>query len=156
MVKNRLKVRQIRKRSFSQVSIKSLLKVILERINVTFESTRVVLGSIPTKLVGDQGKHRRTGPSLMLVERGSGYMVVAWGDYTVVGIYFSSIRSLAEFEIFLDTVRATVCRQLPRLVIVLDDFNATSQARGNPAMDVRGRAVQTWALDYIKILGLYI
>ncbi|CAH2085121.1 unnamed protein product [Euphydryas editha] len=86
------------------------------------------------------------GPSLAFVERGSGYVVVAWGEYVVVGVYFSPNRSLAEFESFLDTVRAAVCRQSSRPVIVLGDFNAKSRAWGNPATDVRGRAVEAWAL----------
>ncbi|CAH2088396.1 unnamed protein product [Euphydryas editha] len=86
------------------------------------------------------------GPSLTFVERGSGYVVVAWGEYVVVGVYFSPNRGLAEFETFLDTVRAAVCRQSPRPIIVLGDFNAKSRAWGNPATDVRGRAVEAWAL----------
>lgn len=86
------------------------------------------------------------GPSLTFVERGSGYVVVTWGEYVVVGVYFSPNRGLAEFETFLDTVRAAVCRQSPRPIIVLGDFNAKSRAWGNPATDVRGRAVESWAL----------
>ncbi|CAH2098002.1 unnamed protein product [Euphydryas editha] len=91
-------------------------------------------------------KGNTTGPSLSLVERGSGYVVAACGEYVLVGTYFSPNRSLAEFEIFLDDVRAAVCRQSPRAVIVLGDFNAKSRAWGNPTTDARGRAVQAWAL----------
>ncbi|XP_047532143.1 uncharacterized protein LOC125067528 [Vanessa atalanta] len=65
-----------------------------------------------------------TGPSISLVERGSGYVVVGWGEYVVVGTYFSPNRSLAEFEIYLGFVRSAVARQSPKPTVVLGDLNA--------------------------------
>ncbi|XP_046960630.1 uncharacterized protein LOC124530491 [Vanessa cardui] len=87
-----------------------------------------------------------TGPPLSLIERGSGYVVVGWGEYVVVGTYFSPNRSLAEFEIYLGLVRAAVARQSPKPIMVLGDLNAKSRAWGNPVTNPRGRAVQVWAL----------
>ncbi|XP_050352035.1 uncharacterized protein LOC126774515 [Nymphalis io] len=80
------------------------------------------------------------GPSLSLIERGSGYVVSGWGEYLVVGK--SSDRGLAEFESYLGSARAAVSRQSPKSIVVLGDFNAKSRAWGNP----RGKAVQVWAL----------
>ncbi|XP_046976429.1 uncharacterized protein LOC124542530 [Vanessa cardui] len=87
-----------------------------------------------------------TGPPLSLIERGSGYVVVGWREYVIVGTYFSPNRSLAEFENHLGFLRAAVARRSPRQVVVLGDFNAKSRAWGNPATNPRGRAVQVWAL----------
>ncbi|XP_046978649.1 uncharacterized protein LOC124544227 [Vanessa cardui] len=87
-----------------------------------------------------------TGPPLSLIERGSGYVVVGWGKYAIVGTYFSPNRSLAEFETYLGFVRAAVARQSPKPTLVLGDLNAKSRAWGNPATNPRGRAVQVWAL----------
>ncbi|XP_050352246.1 uncharacterized protein LOC126774754 [Nymphalis io] len=42
--------------------------------------------------------------------------------------------------------RAAVARQSPNPILVLSDLNAKSRAWGNPAMNLRGRAVQVWAL----------
>ncbi|XP_046964195.1 uncharacterized protein LOC124533073 [Vanessa cardui] len=60
-----------------------------------------------------------TGPPLSLIERGSGYVVVGWGKYVIVGTYFSPNRSLAEFETYLGFVRAAVARQSPKPTLVL-------------------------------------
>ncbi|XP_075990131.1 uncharacterized protein LOC142985769 [Anticarsia gemmatalis] len=86
------------------------------------------------------------GPPLIVVERGPGYVVVSWREYTIVGVYFSPNRSLAEFETFLDSVRAAVSRRSPGSVLVLGDFNAKSRAWGCPVTDGRGEAVQVWGL----------
>ncbi|XP_046978670.1 uncharacterized protein LOC124544242 [Vanessa cardui] len=59
------------------------------------------------------------GPPLSLIERGSGYVVVGWGKYVIVGTYFSPNRSLAEFETYLGFVRAAVARQSPKPTLVL-------------------------------------
>ncbi|XP_046974658.1 uncharacterized protein LOC124540927 [Vanessa cardui] len=67
-----------------------------------------------------------TGPPLSLIERGSGYVVVGWGKYAIVGTYFSPNRSLAEFETYLGFVRAAVARQSPKPTLVLGDLNANS------------------------------
>ena len=87
-----------------------------------------------------------TGPPLSMVERGSGYVVAERGEYVIIGAYFSPNRSLAEFEVFLDSIRAAVGRLASRPIVFLGDLNAKSRAWGNPATDVRGRAVQVWAL----------
>ncbi|XP_047528987.1 uncharacterized protein LOC125065450 [Vanessa atalanta] len=94
-----------------------------------------------------------TGPSISLVERGSGYVVVGWGEYVVVGTYFSPNRSLAEFEIYLGFVRSAVARQSPKPTVVLGDLNAKSRAWGNPATNPRGRAVQWYKAIGSKVLG---
>ncbi|XP_075988994.1 uncharacterized protein LOC142984972 [Anticarsia gemmatalis] len=86
------------------------------------------------------------GPPLVVIEKGAGYVVVSWGEYTIIGVYFSPNRSLAEFEIFLDSVRAAVSRRSPGPIVVLGDFNAKSRAWGCPVTDGRGEAVQVWGL----------
>ncbi|XP_052743900.1 uncharacterized protein LOC128199244 [Bicyclus anynana] len=86
------------------------------------------------------------GPSLSAVERGPGYAVARWGEYIIVGVYFSPNRPLAEFEAFLDSVSEAVRRHNVGRTLVLGDFNAKSQAWGSPATDARGRAVQVWAV----------
>ncbi|XP_075990128.1 uncharacterized protein LOC142985767 [Anticarsia gemmatalis] len=86
------------------------------------------------------------GPPLIVVERGPGYVVVSWREYTIVGVYFSPNRSLAELETFLDSVRAAVSRRSPGSILVLGDFNAKSRAWGCPVTDGRGEAVQVWGL----------
>ncbi|XP_075977977.1 uncharacterized protein LOC142977775 [Anticarsia gemmatalis] len=86
------------------------------------------------------------GPPLVVVERGMGFVVAGWGEYTIVGVYFSPNRSLAEFEIFLDSVRAAVARGSSGSVVVLGDFNAKSRAWGCPVTDGKGEAVQVWGL----------
>ncbi|XP_052742281.1 uncharacterized protein LOC128198872 [Bicyclus anynana] len=85
-------------------------------------------------------------PSLSAVERGPGYAVARWGEYTIVGVYFSPNRPLAEFETFLDSVSEAVRRHNEGRTLVLGDFNAKSQAWGSPATDARGRSVQVWAV----------
>ncbi|XP_046976631.1 uncharacterized protein LOC124542785 [Vanessa cardui] len=87
-----------------------------------------------------------TGPPLSLVDRGSGYVVVGWKEYVIVGTYFSPNRSLAEFESHLGFLRAAVASRSPRQVVVLGDFNAKSRAWGNPATNPGGRAAQVWTL----------
>ena len=88
-----------------------------------------------------------TSPPLTSVERGRGYAVAGWGELTIIGVYFSPNRPLAEFELFLDSVRAAVERRSPRAILVLGDFNAKSRAWGNTTTDARGRLVETWALQ---------
>ncbi|XP_039761464.1 uncharacterized protein LOC120634755 [Pararge aegeria] len=88
-------------------------------------------------------------PPLSPLERGPGFVVVGWGPYTVVGLYFSSNRTLAEFEISLTLSAepfAGTTKGAPwRWKNHLGDFNAKSQAWGSPTSDGRGRAVLVWA-----------
>ncbi|XP_050352214.1 uncharacterized protein LOC126774721 [Nymphalis io] len=44
--------------------------------------------------------------SLSLIERSSGYVVAGWREFVVVGTYFSPNRGLAEFQIYLGSIRA--------------------------------------------------
>lgn len=85
-------------------------------------------------------------PPLLMLESGSGYVAAEWGEYIVVGTYFSPNRGLTEFETFLDTVRTVIERQVSRPIILLGDLNAKSRAWGNPADNARGRALQIWAV----------
>ncbi|XP_045772159.1 uncharacterized protein LOC123872072 [Maniola jurtina] len=87
-----------------------------------------------------------TSTPLSAIESGPGYAVAKWGEFVIIGTYFSPNRSLAEFEAYLDSVRAAVLRQTGGRVIVLGDLNAKSRAWGSPSTDERGRAVQVWAL----------
>lgn len=47
-------------------------------------------------------------PQLSLKEKGLGYVVASWGEITFIGVYFSSNRSLAAFEAFLDRLKPAV------------------------------------------------
>ncbi|KAJ0169368.1 hypothetical protein K1T71_015252 [Dendrolimus kikuchii] len=87
------------------------------------------------------------GTPLIEIERGRGYAVAGWGEHTFIGVYFSPNRPLAEFERFLDSVRAAVGRQSPRATFVLGDFNAKSRSWGNTVTELRGLAVETWAFQ---------
>ncbi|XP_039763063.1 uncharacterized protein LOC120635918 [Pararge aegeria] len=86
------------------------------------------------------------GPPLSPLERGPGFVVAGWGQYTIVGLYFFPNRTLAEFEDFLDSVSEAVRRHNGGRTLVLGDFNAKSQAWGSPTSDGRGRAVLVWAV----------
>ncbi|CAH2227082.1 jg25023, partial [Pararge aegeria aegeria] len=86
------------------------------------------------------------GPPLSPLEKGPGFVVAGWGQYTIVGLYFSPNRTLAEFEDFLDSVSEAVRRHNGGRTLVLGDFNAKSQAWGSPTSDGRGRAVLVWAV----------
>ena len=95
------------------------------------------------------------GPTLTPLERGSGYVVAGWSNYVIVGVYFSPNRSLAEFETFLDSVRAAICRQSQGKTLVLGDFNAKARAWGNPTSNSKGEAVQVWAvLSGLSLLNI--
>ncbi|XP_041978640.1 uncharacterized protein LOC121732753 [Aricia agestis] len=86
------------------------------------------------------------GPPLIPRMRGPGYVVAAWGEYAVVGIYFSPNRNLAALEQFLDALGPLIRRLAPLPVIVAGDFNAKSSAWGSPVTDPKGREVEEWAL----------
>ncbi|XP_047534367.1 uncharacterized protein LOC125069009 [Vanessa atalanta] len=90
-----------------------------------------------------------TGPSISLVERGSGYVVVGWGEYVVVGTYFSPNRSLAEFEIYLGFVRSAVARQSPKPTVVLGNITAQKGTFHRPILqDGNYRVMWHRALQY--------
>ncbi|XP_045453781.1 uncharacterized protein LOC123663086 [Melitaea cinxia] len=79
-------------------------------------------------------------------ERGPGYVVAKWGEYAVVGAYFSPNKTVAELEAFLDLLVAAVGRQAPRQVVLLGDLNAKARDWGNPFTDSRGEVVREWAV----------
>jgi hypothetical protein len=89
---------------------------------------------------------------MTLVESGEGFVAVRWGETTVVGVYFSPNRGLAEFEGLLRRVGAVVERSRGGPVVVGGDFNAKSVEWGSSAMNGRGRALGEWALE----LGLCV
>ncbi|CAK1585622.1 unnamed protein product [Parnassius mnemosyne] len=86
-------------------------------------------------------------PTLEGVRRGQGCVAARFGDFVVVGVYFSPNRSLAELHNSLAELRAVVVGSYPLPVLVLGDFNAKNLAWGSRRTDVRGRMVEDWALE---------
>ncbi|XP_041973293.1 uncharacterized protein LOC121728990 [Aricia agestis] len=86
------------------------------------------------------------GPPLIPRMRGPGYVVAVWGEYAIIGVYFSPNRNLAALEQFLDALGPLIRRLAPLPVIVAGDFNAKSSAWGSPVTDPKGREVEEWAL----------
>lgn len=83
-------------------------------------------------------------PAFVDVVRGRGYVSAAVGDITVVGVYFSPNRSLADFERFLDEIGVLIGRSRSGRVLVAGDLNAKSVAWGCPATDPRGQELGEW------------
>nr|XP_032524318.1 uncharacterized protein LOC116775545 [Danaus plexippus plexippus] len=75
--------------------------------------------------------------------KGRGYVGGQLGTLTVIGIYFSPNRPLAQFEAFLLQLTSVV-NGATGPVIVAGDFNAKSALWGCPATDARGRAMERW------------
>ncbi|CAK9820186.1 Putative 115 kDa protein in type-1 retrotransposable element R1DM [Anthophora quadrimaculata] len=86
-------------------------------------------------------------PPITLLERGRGFLAVAWGEYAVVGCYAPPSRSFSEFEGYLGEVGYCIRRYLPRPVLVLGDFNAHATAWASPRTDARGGALLDWAAE---------
>jgi hypothetical protein len=92
--------------------------------------------------------HVATGtPPFERVSRGQGYVAAVVGDITIIGVYFSPNRTLAEFEQFLVEVGAVIGRSHPHPVLVAGDLNAKSVAWGSPATDARGDELLEWAIS---------
>ncbi|XP_041972340.1 uncharacterized protein LOC121728266 [Aricia agestis] len=75
--------------------------------------------------------------------RGHGFVVADLRALTVVGVYFSPNRPIAEFEAFLLRL-TTFVSGAANPVVVAGDFNAKSTRWGSPATDARGRAMADW------------
>ncbi|XP_046976453.1 uncharacterized protein LOC124542558 [Vanessa cardui] len=58
---------------------------------------------------------------------------------------FVAVRSLADYELYLDGLADCVRRCLPRPLIVLGDFNAYARACGNSRDDPKGVTLLDWA-----------
>ncbi|XP_041989124.1 uncharacterized protein LOC121740461 [Aricia agestis] len=82
-------------------------------------------------------------PSSRSTTRGHGYVVADLGALTVVGVYFSPNRPIAEFGAFLLRL-TTFVSGAANPVVVAGDFNAKSTRWGSPATDARGRAMADW------------
>ncbi|XP_041973403.1 uncharacterized protein LOC121729081 [Aricia agestis] len=86
---------------------------------------------------------RVTPPSLGSTTKGHGFVVANMGALTVVGVYFSPNRPLAEFEMFLGRLTLYV-GGASGPVLVAGDFNAKSTLWGSPATNARGRVMAEW------------
>lgn len=87
-------------------------------------------------------------PPLVRKEAGRGFVAATWGEYAVVGVYFSPNRPLADLEAYLDALGPVVRRLAPMPVLVMGDLNAKSASWGSAVTDPRGRAVEEWALEF--------
>ncbi|XP_026325038.1 uncharacterized protein LOC113234028 [Hyposmocoma kahamanoa] len=76
-------------------------------------------------------------PSLVVKERGSGFVAAIWGEVILIGGYFSPNRSLAQFEAFLETPERAVRRAAPAPLLVMGDLNAKSAAWGSLVSNAR-------------------
>lgn len=96
---------------------------------------------------GSVAIHSGTGAPLSIKERGFGFVSALWGEYAIVGVYFSPNRSLAEYEAYLGVLGPVVRRLAPSPVILLGDLNAKSRAWGAVVTDPRGEATEEWLLE---------
>lgn len=80
------------------------------------------------------------------------FVVVSWGETTIVGVYRPPRRSLPELEGLLEDIEAIIRPKMDGPVLVAGDLNAKSDAWGSPVTDVFGRAVAEWA----DALGLVV
>ncbi|XP_046976534.1 uncharacterized protein LOC124542649 [Vanessa cardui] len=78
---------------------------------------------------------------------GKGCVLAVVGGVAIIGVYASPNRTLAEFERLLVEIGALVGQASPTPVLVAGDFNAKSTAWGSPATDVRGEALEEWAVS---------
>ncbi|XP_041987956.1 uncharacterized protein LOC121739522 [Aricia agestis] len=82
-------------------------------------------------------------PTSRGITRGNGFVSAKLRALTVVGVYFSPNRALADFESFLLRL-TTFVEGTSGPVIIAGDFNAKSTLWGSPATDARGRVVANW------------
>lgn len=71
-------------------------------------------------------------------------MAVRWGEWILVGMYFSPNKPLDALDRFLIQVEATVRQSLYGKVIVAGDLNAKSRLWGSSRTDKRGAMVEEW------------
>ena len=91
-------------------------------------------------------------PGMRAIEKGQGYVAVAWGGLVVIGLYASPNVPVAGLQYLLDRVRNCIRRLAVGDILVLGDFNAKSTAWGSPRTNPRGQAVTEWAAE----LGLQL
>ena len=91
-------------------------------------------------------------PGMRAIEKGQGYVAVAWGGLAVIGLYASPNVPVAGLQYLLDRVRNCIRRLAVGDILVLGDFNAKSTAWGSPRTNPRGQAVTEWAAE----LGLQL
>jgi hypothetical protein len=85
-------------------------------------------------------------PTLVLVDRGPGYVAAKWESMVIVGTYFSPNKPLIDFERHLESLGRVIRRVAPKPVLLMGDLNAKSVAWGSPADDARGAALGDWAV----------
>ncbi|CAG4955271.1 unnamed protein product [Colias eurytheme] len=86
------------------------------------------------------------GTQIEQVVRRRGCVSAVINGYTVVGVYFSPNRCLADFEEFLVVLRDMIDLAQPLPVLLAGDFNAKSVSWGCRAGDVRGTLLADWAV----------
>lgn len=86
-------------------------------------------------------------PPFDKVAKGRGCVMAVTGEIAVIGVYASPNRTLAEFEQLLVEVGMLLRQANPHPVIVAGDFNAKSRAWGSSSTDVRGEALEEWAVS---------
>ncbi|XP_041973441.1 uncharacterized protein LOC121729121, partial [Aricia agestis] len=82
-------------------------------------------------------------PSSRNTTRGHGFVVANLGTLTVVGVYFSPNRAIADFEALLLRLTAVV-EGSNHPVVVAGDFNAKSPMWGSSVTNARGRVIEDW------------
>ncbi|XP_075990126.1 uncharacterized protein LOC142985765 [Anticarsia gemmatalis] len=94
-----------------------------------------------------------SSPPFEKVAKGRGCVAASMGSLTVVACYCSPNCALSDFEQFLLEVSRLVRWAQPSPVLVAGDFNAKSTAWGSPATDVRGEALEEWAISLGLVLS---
>lgn len=90
--------------------------------------------------------------SLVVKERGPGYVVASWGEITIIGVYFSPNTSVAELEAYINLLGFVVGRYVGQQVLVMGDLNSKSTAWGSPVDDDKGDIVA----EFVASLGLSV
>lgn len=84
-------------------------------------------------------------PISSILEKGTHYVAVRWGQFTVIGLYFPPSGSIANYERWLEDVASCVRRYATSPTIVGGDFNAWSVTWRSRYTNQRGTLVEDWA-----------
>ena len=92
-----------------------------------------------------KSSNTNTAP-LRALAQGRGFVLVAWGDLRIAGVYAPPSWSHVSFEEMLDEIYKEVACDVNReKVLILGDFNAKGSAWGSTTTNARGSTLAEWA-----------
>ena len=87
-----------------------------------------------------RGNHTNSA-TLRALAQGRGFVLAAWGELKIAGIYAPPSWSLIAFEKMLSNIHKKIAPATNnQKMLILGDFNAKSSAWGSPNTDPRGHA----------------